>query len=152
MKLLLTFKLIKTKTSFKNNYTCVTFVYMRKIILESTKELITQLQEGKITIDVFLEQHFNENDGKIEWALREPHLGDGGAPSVSSYDIDNAELDIKTLEGSFEFLYVIGYYFGCDNMNNSHEFDAVCEFEIDRKNQELILFFEDIPEREPDNY
>ncbi|WP_162799890.1 hypothetical protein [Pedobacter jeongneungensis] len=110
------------------------------------------MQEGTLSIEKFLEQHLNENTEKIETALLDSHLGDGGAPSLDNYEIDEAEFDSETLKGSIQFDYVVGYYFGCDDMDNSSEYDVTCDFEIDRAEQKLILTLPDTPEREPDTY
>lgn len=111
-----------------------------------------QLEDGKISIEDFLMQHCAENNAAVDWALREMHLGDGGSPSIVSYEIENVEFDKDSLKGGFNFEYVVDYYFGCDGQNNIQQFENTCEFEIDRANHLLILEFEEMPERDPDFY
>lgn len=126
---------------------------MATIKLNIQKNKVRKLLDEELTIEDFLNEILNENDeldrthSRICGILAEYHIGEG-SPSVDEFEIENEVFDLDTLSGSFLLTYIVYLYFGCDDINNSNDWDQDIAFTINKSDWTLELDFPVKPVRD----
>ena len=105
------------------------------------KRVITMLIDKDVTINQYLDENERSYSVQLLNILLSYHSDQGGAPDISDYDLDEDEIwfDSATLKGSFSISYLVSYYYGCVDMNNSETFEMSWNISIDLKNETITF-------------
>ena len=67
------------------------------------------------------------------------HDSDGGAPEITDFEIVNVEYNYKSKTGKVEISYWVYRYYGCADLNTETDDYESWRFQIDAKNNLLVL-------------
>lgn len=111
------------------------------------------LLDETVDLQQYLEENYELFASKLESLLLEYHTrpGSGSTTLIEPYiDEENKpKFDSESLEGSFKIKYQVAYYFGCDDINTSENYEMNWNISIDKSN--FTITFEGEPEWEIDN-
>jgi hypothetical protein len=115
--------------------------------LKITAQSLEKLRLKQITIDDFLAETFNGDEGKnyvqMCAALKAYHHQNGGAPEVLAFEIERLKFNPDTLTGSFGCKFKVSFFFGCDDLHIDKNDTISWQFKINAEARSMHFIGEE---------